>query len=88
MAMGDYHLRRPQIAPASTKFETAYQQVRMMLQYLQAAICEQSRAKLRYFLAEAALRADPVAIADDQHPDHPFRIDRRPSGRAVEAGKV
>jgi hypothetical protein len=26
---------------------------------------------------------DPVAVADNQHPDHQFRIDRRPANVAV-----
>src|SRR5271169_3493003 len=34
-------------------------------------------------LAQTALRADAHAIADDQHPDHQFRIDRRTSGAAI-----
>ena len=37
-----------------------------------------------HFLAETPLRTDAHAIADDQHPDHQFRIDRRPTHRAVE----
>ena len=35
------------------------------------------------FLAQPPLRADPKAVADDQHPDHQLRIDRRPSHLAV-----
>jgi len=34
--------------------------------------------------AQAPLGADTEAVADDQHPDHQLRINRRPSQRAVE----
>jgi hypothetical protein len=34
-------------------------------------------------VAEPTLRADAEAIADDQHPDHQLRVDRRSAGRAV-----
>jgi len=34
--------------------------------------------------AQPPLRADAEAVADDQHPDHQFGIDRRPSNVAVE----
>jgi hypothetical protein len=39
-------------------------------------------------LAQSTFRADAVAIADDQHPDQQFRVDRRPSGCAVERRQV
>jgi hypothetical protein len=39
-------------------------------------------------LAQSAFRADAVAIADDQHPDQQFRVDRRPPGRAIEWRQV
>ena len=35
-------------------------------------------------LAQPPLRADAEAVADDQHPDHQLRIDRRPADLAVE----
>ena len=36
------------------------------------------------FVAQPAFGANAVAVADDQHPDHQFRIDRRtPSGAVV-----
>ena len=35
------------------------------------------------FLAEPALRADAVAVADDEHPDHQLGIDRRTADVAV-----
>ena len=35
-------------------------------------------------ITEPALRADAHAIADDQHSDHQFRINRRTPRRAVE----
>src|ERR1700730_4663932 len=35
-------------------------------------------------LAQAPLGADTEAVADDHHPDHQLRINRRPSQRAVE----
>jgi hypothetical protein len=35
-------------------------------------------------IAQPPLRADAEAIADDQHPDHQLRIDRRAPHRAVE----
>jgi hypothetical protein len=37
-----------------------------------------------HLLAQPAFRADAVAIADDQHPDQQFRVDRWSSGCAVE----
>lgn len=36
-----------------------------------------------HLLAETALRTDGEAKADDQHPDHQFRIDRRPAGVGI-----
>jgi hypothetical protein len=36
------------------------------------------------FVAEAPLRSYAEAIADEEHPDHQFGIDRRPSDVAVE----
>ena len=36
------------------------------------------------FLAQAPLRPNAHAIADDQHPDHQLRIDRGAAGAAVE----
>src|SRR4029077_12476728 len=36
-------------------------------------------------LAQPPLRADAVAIADDQHPDHQLRINRGPANVAVES---
>lgn len=41
------------------------------------------KAKLD-FLAELALEADAVTIADDEHPEHEFGIDRRSAGLTVE----
>ena len=41
-----------------------------------------------HLFAEPPLRVDRVAVADDQHPDHQLRVDRRPARRAVETGKV
>ena len=35
------------------------------------------------FLAQLALRADAVAVADDEHPDHQLGIDRRAADVAV-----
>ena len=37
-----------------------------------------------HFLAEPALRANAAAIADEQHPDHQFQVDRGPPDLAVE----
>ena len=37
-----------------------------------------------HLLAQPAFRADAVAIADDQHPNQQFRVDRWSSGCAVE----
>lgn len=34
--------------------------------------------------AEPCLGANAEQISDQQHPDHQFRVDRRPSGMAVE----
>ena len=41
-----------------------------------------------HLLAQPALRADAEAVADDQHPDHQFRIDRGAADLAVEGPKV
>jgi hypothetical protein len=38
--------------------------------------------------AQPPLRADAKAVADDQHPDHQFRIDRRTADVAVERSQV
>src|ERR1700674_4514013 len=35
-------------------------------------------------LAQAAFRADAVAVTDDQHPHHEFRVDRRSADLAIE----
>jgi hypothetical protein len=37
-----------------------------------------------HFLTKAPLRADAKAVADNQHPDRQFGIDRRPAYAAVE----
>jgi hypothetical protein len=39
-------------------------------------------------LAQSTFRADAVAIADDQHPDQQFRVDRRPPSRTIEWRQV
>jgi len=36
-----------------------------------------------HFLTQASLGTDAIAVADDQHPDHPFGIDRGTPGVAV-----
>ena len=41
-----------------------------------------------HLLAQPPLRADAEAIADNQHPDHQLRIDRRSPNRAVERRQV
>jgi hypothetical protein len=38
--------------------------------------------------AQSPLRADSIAVADDQHADHQLRINRRTSNRAIEIGEV
>jgi len=35
------------------------------------------------FLGQSALRTDAVAVADDEYPDHEFRVDRRTPDAAV-----
>ncbi len=40
------------------------------------------------FLAQPALRADAQAVADDQHADHEFGIDRGPASVAVERSQM
>src|SRR5262245_9699582 len=35
------------------------------------------------FLTELAFRADAVAVADNEHPDHEHRIDRGPADRGI-----
>src|SRR3546814_5062737 len=41
-----------------------------------------------HLLAQPPLRTDPHEIADDQHPDHQLRIDRRPTRVAIIRPKV
>jgi hypothetical protein len=36
------------------------------------------------FIAQAPFRTDPEAVANNQHPDHQFGIDRGPADGAVE----
>jgi len=38
--------------------------------------------------AQPPLRANTEAVANDQHPHHQFRIDRRPTGVAIERREV
>ena len=38
--------------------------------------------------AQSPLRADAIAVADDQHADHQFRINRWTPNRTVEVGEV
>ena len=40
-----------------------------------------------YLFTEPALRTDAEAVADDEHPDHQFGIDRRAADLAVEGRK-
>ena len=39
-----------------------------------------------HLLAQPPLRADAIAVAHQQHPDHQLRINRRPASGAIEAG--
>ncbi len=56
---------------------------------LQAKTTEPAIGQVQmHFLAQAAFRTDAVAVADDQHPDHQFRIDRGPTRVAVILGQV
>jgi hypothetical protein len=41
-----------------------------------------------HLLAQAPLRTNPHAVADDQHPDHQLRVDRWSTGLAVIRPKV
>src|SRR5947209_13791475 len=41
-----------------------------------------------HFLAQPALRANPEAVAHEQHPDHQFRVNRGPPDLAVEGPQV
>ena len=38
--------------------------------------------------AQPPFGADAIAVADDQHADHQFRINRRTPNRAIEIGEV
>ena len=38
--------------------------------------------------AQPPLKADAIAITDNQHPDHQLRIDRRPANLAIERHKL
>jgi hypothetical protein len=56
---------------------------------LQAQAAEPAIGQVqKHFLAEPALRANAEAIADEQHPDHQLRVDRRTSDLAVEGPQV
>src|SRR5205085_9472640 len=56
---------------------------------LQAQAAEPAIGQVQmHFLAEPALRANAEAIADEQHPDHQLRVDRRTSDLAVEGPQV
>jgi hypothetical protein len=55
----------------------------------QAEPTEPSIAQVQMdLLAQPAFRANAVAIADDEHADQQLRVDRRPSGCAVERCQV
>src|SRR5262245_30071021 len=54
---------------------------------IQAAEPPISEVKLD-FLAQLALEADAVAVADDQHPQHELGIDGRPADLAVEGPQL
>jgi hypothetical protein len=41
-----------------------------------------------HFFAKTALRAYAETVANDQHPDHQLRVDRRSAGVAIERGKI
>ena len=41
-----------------------------------------------HFLAQPALRANPEAVAHEQHPDHQFRVNRGPPDLAIEGPQV
>lgn len=41
-----------------------------------------------HLLAQAAFGADAEAIADERHPDHQLRVNRRPAHLAVERTKM
>src|ERR1700681_2484233 len=52
---------------------------------IEIEVTEPAIGKVEFdLLAQAALRTDAVAVADDQHPDYEFRVDRRPADLAVE----
>src|SRR6202158_6183134 len=40
------------------------------------------------FLAQLPLKTDAVAVADDQHPDHQFGIDRGPANLAIKGRQL
>src|SRR5882724_4957263 len=44
-------------------------------------------AKNLHFTADQSFRADRKDISHDQHPDHQFRIDRRPTHGRIMRGK-
>ena len=52
---------------------------------VQFETAEPAIAKMKFdLLAQLTLKADAVAVADNEHPDHQLRIDRGPPDVAVE----
>src|SRR5262249_32642410 len=41
-----------------------------------------------HLLAQLPFKADPVTVADNEHPDHQLRGDRRPPDVAIERGQL
>src|SRR6266480_1617626 len=52
---------------------------------IQFEATEPAIAKMKFdLLAQLPFKADAIAVADNEHPDHQFRIDRGPPDVAVE----
>src|SRR5262249_47368786 len=71
------------LAEAAMPIDRERRMVRHFVVEIEATEPAIGKVKL-HFLAQPALRTDAVAVADNQHPDHEFGVDRRPADLAVE----
>src|SRR5262245_14852004 len=75
------------LAEAAMPIDRERRMVRHFVLEIEATEPAIGKVKL-HFLAQPALRTDAVAVADDQHPDHEFGVDRRPADLAVEGPQL
>src|SRR5262249_9389196 len=75
------------LAKAAMPIDRERRMVRHLVVEIEATEPAIGKVKL-HFLAQPALRTDAVAVADNQHPDHEFGVDRRPADLAVEGPQL